>query len=211
MVRADASNVQASRRGIARQKGFTLVELGVVAVILIVLVVLALPKIEDKFIEGRIPTAGRDLLQSISRLRSAANITQSPLPFATLPSMDNLFRDGHFAVNGSVVKHQLGTAQGEVVVTTLASGAAASITLWGLSPLNCPNLFNQVQKAADVVEVGTSGTALAPTAPSPPSAVPTTASATVVKTPTAAYDAGKVVAACSEAGSHNFLRFYVNG
>ena len=182
-----------------------------VAVILIVLVALVLPKIEDNIIEGRIAPAGRDLSLSITRLRSAANLTQSTAPYASLPSMDSLFRDENFNVNGAVVTHRLGTANGEVVVTSIASGAAVAITLWGLSSLNCPALSNQVQKGADVIEVGTSGTATAPTAPPPPAAVPTTASPTVVKTPTSAYDGGKVIAACVAGSSHNFLRFYVTG
>jgi hypothetical protein len=185
--------------------------LSVVAIILIVLVILAVPKIEDKIIEGRIAPAGRDLSLSITRLRSAANLTQSTTPYSSLPPLDGLFRDENFNVNGSVVTHQLGTAHGEVVVTSIASGAAVAITLWGLSSLNCPALSNQVQKGADVIEVGTSGTAAAPTAPTPPSAVPTTPSATVVKTPTSAYDGGAVVAACEAGSSHNFLRFYISG
>jgi type IV pilus assembly protein PilA len=195
----------------ARQQGFTLIEVSVVAVVLVVLVALAVPKIEEKLIEGRIPPAGRDLALSIARMRALANMAPSTTPFATLPAMDALFKDGNFTVTGTSVGHQLGANGGEVVVTSIASGASVAFTVWGLHHANCPALSNQLHKAADVLEVGTSGTSSVPAPPSAPTSVPLVATATVVKTPTSTYDGGKVAAACSEAGRNNYLRFYVIG
>lgn len=191
-----------------RQQGFTLIELSVVAIILVVLGVLALPKIRELIISGRVSTAGQDLNRGVVQLKQVKAMTPSATPYATLPTADKLFASTSFTLNGTDVEHELGVTGGKVVFTSLASGAAMAITVWGLNPAACPGLAHTLSRTADAVEIGQAGTVATPAAPSAASAVPTTISTSVVKVATTNYDAAAATNACSTDGENNFMRFY---
>jgi type IV pilus assembly protein PilA len=206
--------VLAAQRGkkhvsLVAQRGFTLVEISVVSIILVVLVALAVPAINSYLIGGRVPTAGQDLTRAIVSLKQQAADTSSSTPFASVPGIAKLLANTNFTVNGTTVNHSLGDSAGEVQLAAVGSGAAAQLTVWGLHPSACPSLASSMSKAADVIEVGQSGTAAAPTAPTAASSVPSTTSTAVVKVPTVAYNAMSAQAACDTDGNHNYMRFYV--
>jgi type II secretory pathway pseudopilin PulG len=192
-----------------RQRGFTLIELAVVALVGIVLTALAVPKISEYIISGRVPAAGRDLIKAINRLNQLANLTQSTSPYLTLLSNDQLFTDSNFVVVGTVIRHGLGATSGEIYLTSLLTGTAFAVTVWGLDAATCPSLASVMSKASTAIEVSTSGTAATPTAPAAPTDVPTVTSATVVKTLTSSYNSAAARSACSSAGQFNYMRFYI--
>ncbi|MDO8280744.1 MAG: prepilin-type N-terminal cleavage/methylation domain-containing protein [Burkholderiaceae bacterium] len=200
-----------SHPSLRRQTGFTLIELSVVAIILVVLSALAVPQIREQIIAGRVSSSGQDITKAIVRLKEAAALTPTATPFASLPSVEKLFSGSNFKVSGSLVNHDLGDPAGGITLSSLSSGAAVALTVWGLHPATCPALANVVSKVADAIEVGTAGSVDAPAAPPTPGAVPTAAGAGVVKIAFGKYDASAAAAACAVTGQHNFMRFYVNG
>lgn len=200
-----------SHASLRRQSGFTLIELSVVAIILVVLSALAVPQIREQIIAGRISSSGQDITRAIVRLKEAAALTPTATPFASLPSVDKLFSASNFKVSGPLVSHDLGDPSGGILLSSLSAGAAAVLTVWGLHPATCPALANVVSKVADAIEVGTAGSADAPAAPVAPGAMPTTTGGGVVKAAFGKYDAAAAAAACAVSGQHNYMRFYVNG
>lgn len=195
----------------ALQRGFTLIELGIVAIILVVLVAIAMPQIENYMIGGRVPVAGQDLSKAIASLKGQAKSTSSSTPFASVPGVEKLLAQTNFTVSGTTVKHSLGASAGEVQLAAVGTGAAAQVTVWGLHPAACPSLASAMSKAADAIEVGQSGTIDAPTAPTAASSVPSTTTTAVVKTATVPYNALSAQSACNQDGNNNFMRFYING
>jgi type II secretory pathway pseudopilin PulG len=193
-----------------KQGGFTFIELGAVIIIIVVLGALVTPRIREVLIGGRVPTSGQDLAKGIAQLKQAAAVSQSTTPFATLPGPAQIFPGSNFKVSSTFVIHDLGVAGGRVVVDSIASGAAASITVWGINSAACPGLATAVNKAADAVEIGQGGTVTTPAAPSAPTAVPTAVSTNVVKIAGGNYDGVAAGAACNTTGEHNYIRFYVN-
>lgn len=192
-----------------RQLGFTLVEISVVSIILVVLVALAVPAINSYMIGGRVPTAGQDLTRAIVSLKQQAADNSSATPFASVPGIEKLLANTNFTVSGTTVSHSLGDAAGEVTLAAVGTGAAAQLTVWGLHPSACPSLASSMSRAADAIEVGQAGTAAAPAAPTAASSMPSTTSTAVVKVPTVAYNAMAAQTACNTDGNHNYMRFYV--
>lgn len=193
------------------QGGYSFIDLSVVLVVLTVLAALIWPRVEGYLIEGRVPTAGRDLLKVMSMLKSSSAATPTTTPFATLQPSDALFADTNFNVSPGVIQHGLGVASGRIVPTVLGGGAAVSITLWGLHPSACRSLPGILAKLVDAIEIGRSGTNTAPTAPTDPSVVPTVLSASVFKIAISSFDAMGGGIACNLDGSNNYVRFYMNG
>ena len=202
-----------SMKSLRKQGGFTLIELSVVAIVLVVVTALAIPAIRGYIIEGRVPSSGSDITKAIVQLKQASSLTPSATPFATLPTVDRLFAGTNYKVDtaANTVAHDLGFTGGRITIASLAGGAAVSMTVWGLAPGTCPSLSNTVSKAADVIEIGQGGTAAAPAAPAAAAAVPTALGANVVKITGGNYNASAAAAACSPAGEHNYMRFYING
>jgi type IV pilus assembly protein PilA len=200
-------------KSIRSQQGFTLIEVAVVTIILVVLTALAIPAIRDYIMQGRVPSSGQDLTKAIVQLKQSASLTPSATPFATLPTVDKLFAGSNFKVDtaANTVKHDLGATAGSVTISSLSSGAAVVVTVWGLAPAACPGLANTVSKAADVIEVGQGGTVAAPAAPTAATAVPASLTTNVVKITGGSYSATGAAAACSAAGENNYMRFYING
>ena len=191
------------------QRGFTLVEIGVVAIILVVLIAIVVPRIQDEIISSRVPSVGKDLITAITRLQQIAVVSNSSTPFSVLPALENLFSGSNLVFSGASLLHGLGDPTGRVEVDSLLSGAAVVITLWGIDPAACPALALTLSKSVAAVEISMSGTASAPTAPTPPAAPPIVLSATVVKVATTAFDAGLARSACNSTGQHNFMRFFI--
>ncbi len=191
------------------QRGFTLVELGIVTIVLVVLVALAVPQIQSYIIAGRVPSSGQDLTKAIVQLKQQAATSPSPTPFATVPGIEKLLANTNFAVSGTTVNHSLGAQAGQVTLATVGTGASAAITVWGVHPAACPSLAGTLAKAADVIEIGQGGTADAPAAPAAAAAVPTATSANVVKIPSSPYSASAAQGACDTSGNHNYMRFYI--
>jgi prepilin-type N-terminal cleavage/methylation domain-containing protein len=195
----------------ATQEGFSLIELSAVLVLLTVLAALVWPRVEAYIIEGRVSTAGRDLLKVMSMLKNSAAATPNPIPFASLQAADIMFADTSFNISPGVVQHGLGVATGRIVPTVIGGGSAMAITLWGLHPSACKLLPGTLARLVDSIEVGRAGTSSTPTAPSAPTAVPVALSASVFKTSITGFDAMGAGSACNLDGSNNYVRFYMNG
>ncbi len=193
------------------QRGFTLIEISIVTIILVVLVALAVPAIQSYIVGGRVPSAGQDLTKAIVTLKQQSSVTPSATPFATVPGIEKLLANTNFAINGTTVNHSLGDNSGQVVLAPVGTGAGAQLTVWGLHPAACPSLASSMAKAADAIEVGQSGTVDTPTAPTAASSIPSTTSTAVVKVSTVGYNATAAQAACSTDGNNNYMRFYIKG
>jgi prepilin-type N-terminal cleavage/methylation domain-containing protein len=203
------TRLKLSRSALRKQAGFTLIELGVVAVILVVLVALATPAIREYIISGRVPSSGQDLSKAIVTLKQSSALSNSATPYSSVGTVDKYFTNSNFKVSGTTVTHDLGFNGGAIVLDSLSSGAAVSLTLWGISPSACPGLANAISKSADAIEVGQGGTVATPTAPTAATAIPTATTTNVVKIPGGTYNASAAAAACNTAGQNNYMRFYI--
>lgn len=150
----------------ANQKGFTLIELGIVIVILTVLAALAIPAIRTEIIKGRVSSTADDTVKAIVALKNIAGTAQNDVPFAGLTGqqVQALFRNsnlklGTAAAANPAVTHSLGGATGNiqyaVINTGPGAGSGLTISITGVNEAACANFATSVSKAADAVLIAT--------------------------------------------------------
>lgn len=157
-------------------KGFTLIELGIVVVILTILAALAIPAIRTEIIKGRVASTGDDTVKAIVALKNLAGTATNATPFTGLTGaqVQGLFRNsnqklGSATATDPVVTHSLGTATGSfryvVVDTGAGAGSGVLIGIHGINEAACANLATALSKAADAVSIGPTSATGAYTAP----------------------------------------------
>lgn len=154
-----------------QQAGFTLVELLVVAAIIAILTIAALPQIQSYIVSGKVGPANNEFQRGLTRMKiNAEGNGTTPYSGVTTAVFANTMRDGSvFTVagtgNGATIKHGL-VASGAGVVdvapgTIVTAGDSFVVTLNGTNRGACPDFVATVQKSAALMSInGTSVKAL---------------------------------------------------
>lgn len=205
--------LKAKRQG---QKGFTLIELGIVIVILTVLAALAIPAIRTEIIKGRVSSTADDTVKAIVALKNIAGTSQVATPFAGLTGaqVQALFRNSNQKLGTSTatvpsVTHSLGLGTGSFQYAVVDSGGGAGsgvlLSVHGVNEAACSNLATSVSKAADALSITTNaaGTYTAATYTAP------NVSGTSVKPLGGVYNPTAAAGACT-AGDSNQVNILIN-
>jgi len=154
------------------QKGFTILELTFVLVVIALLGVLAYPRVTALLIEGRMDPTTRDLTGALIRIRANAEGTgNTPYANASTSTLANALRDRTTAMtvagigNTATVQHRLGTTGSQVIVapaTITTAGDGFAVTFNTPNAAVCPGLATAMQDQAEITS--TNGTVLARTA-----------------------------------------------
>ncbi|MBU4610291.1 type II secretion system protein [Achromobacter sp. GG226] len=150
-----------------KQAGFSLVEVGVVTVILIIVAIIGLPAINGFVIENRAPKVAGELQRFVARTKASAE-GGGPTPFANINNANNLVKALRTSSvvkaneDTSVIAHRLG-GQGSgtngvltVAPATLAGGGAGSafaLTLTNVNEAACPSLASIMQQMSDQMSI----------------------------------------------------------
>lgn len=178
---------------LARQRGFSLVEVSIVTAIVLLLAIIGIPAIGSYVIENKVPKAGEELARFILQARiNAPNGTSLPYAAIETAHFAALARDSSiFSVTGSDsatrVLHGLGS-DGEISVQPVSSGAAFSIGLTRVHHAACPSLASILQRVSDTITL-----------------TPADGSATVVKDAVTPYSALSVETRCARGDANDFL------
>lgn len=146
-----------------RQHGFTLIELGVVAAIIAILTIVALPKIQSYIVSGKVGPAQTQLQRGLTRMKiNAEGGGLTPYSSASTSVFANTMRDGSiFTVSGigsaSTIRHSLtASGSGAITVTPAAivtAGDAFNIVMAGVNRGACPDFAATTQKTAAVIDI----------------------------------------------------------
>ena len=160
------------RAPLARQRGFSLVEVSIVTAIILLISIAAIPAIGSYVIENKVPKVGEELQRFIARAKANAQGGGSaPYRGMSTATLANGVRNSSvLSVDGTgasaVVAHGLGGSgrAGNGVVTlaptTLAGGAVGSafeITLNNVNDAACPSLASMLQRVSDQIRISSNG------------------------------------------------------
>ncbi|PIT78477.1 type 4 pilus major pilin [Limnohabitans sp. JirII-31] len=148
----------AAKKG--RQRGFTLIELGIVLTIVAILALFAVPKVRGFIISGKVQSTGDDLTAAVARIRGngtgmATTPTYSNID-STVLSKALLTRTNAFTANGTTVYHKIGDSASAVTAapaTITASNDAFTVSFSGVNIAACPDLASNLQSLAEVITV----------------------------------------------------------
>jgi prepilin-type N-terminal cleavage/methylation domain-containing protein len=190
----------------ARQRGFSLIEVSIVAAIILLAAIIGIPAIGNYVIENKVPEVGRELQRFVARTKTnAQGAGTTPYAEVDTGTLANAVRDSSvLSVNGTgsaaVVAHGLGGAgtSGNGVITvepvSFASGGAGSgfaVTLNRVSHAACPSLASVMQRSAEIIAVqGQGGSVLVKDS---------------TATPPLAYVAARAEAQCAQGDSNTFV------
>jgi prepilin-type N-terminal cleavage/methylation domain-containing protein len=162
-------------RPLAAQRGFSLIEVSIVAAIILLAAIVGIPAIGTYVIENKVPEVGRELQRFVARTKANAQ-GGGPTPYVDIDTgaLANAVRDSSaLSVSGTgaaaLVAHGLGGAgtAGNGVVTVepvvFASGGAGSgfaVTLNRVSHAACPALASVMQRSAEIISVQGQGGAV---------------------------------------------------
>jgi type IV pilus assembly protein PilA len=138
-----------------KQKGFSMIQLGVVIAITLILAALGMPKFKDYLVQGRIPTIGQDLQRYIANVVTSAG-GGSTTPYTGLDQA-SFARDMRGTslmteTGNSTVRHNLGGGTAGTVVVT-ETGDSFVLTLNSVSAAACPELATTMQRSVDDISI----------------------------------------------------------
>lgn len=145
------------------QRGFTLIELTIVLILIAILAYLSMPKIRAYMIEGRVESHSKALAEAVMRIRANTE-GAGPTPYSSVSTatMANTLRDRSTAmtVNGSgtaaTVSHSLGATGALVSVATATittSGDSFAVTFPSVHNGACPSFSTQIQNTAEIISI----------------------------------------------------------
>jgi type IV pilus assembly protein PilA len=147
----------------SRQGGFTLIELGLVLLLIAVLGALAVPRVKTFIIEGRVSPTARDVLQAVARIRANAE-GGGATPYASVvtATLANTLADrsNTLTVTGvgaaATVTHALGATGATLTAasnTITTAGDSFTTTFNTVNFAACPLLASQIQSTAEAVSI----------------------------------------------------------
>lgn len=178
---------------VARQRGFSLVEVSIVTAIVLLLAIIGIPAIGSYVVENKVPKVGEELARFILQAKvNAPNGTSLPYAAIETNHFASLARDSSvFSVTGADastrVFHGLGT-DGEVTVQPVTSGSAFSIALSRVHHAACPSLASILQRVSDSITLTPDGSG-----------------SVVVKDAVTPYSALAVETRCARGDANDFL------
>mgnify|MGYP002358514929 CR=1 FL=1 len=193
-----ASLGRRARVGLAagRQRGFTLIELAIVGVIITIVMVLAMPSVKAKIIESKTPTVAGELQQAVVRINgSRASMGTAPYGTIAIAELGQVLRNTSFTITGApptAVQHSLGTDAGVAAVTVApatlnAANDSFTVTLAEVHRAACSGLAVTLSGYAEVISLTPNG-----------------GGATVLKAAGGVYDPALALSNC---GERNTLAF----
>lgn len=161
LIRACAARV--APLGKNRQGGFTLIELGLVLLLIAVLGALAVPRVRTFIIEGRVSPTARDLLSAVARVRANAE-GGGDTPYASMvtATLANTLSDRSNTLTvagvgaGAAVTHGLGATAATLTAaasTITTAGDSFTVTFNTVNFGACPLLASQIQSTAEAVSI----------------------------------------------------------
>lgn len=154
-------------RHLRKQGGFSLVEVGIVTVIIIIVSIIGLPAINGYIIENRAPKVAGELQRFVARTKASAE-GGGPTPYANISNANNLVKalrtSSVVSVNNTtnVVAHRLGgqgTGTNGVITVTPASlaggavGSAFDVSLTNVNEAACPSIASIMQQVSDQMSI----------------------------------------------------------
>ena len=160
-------------RGLAAQRGFSLIEISIVTTLMMLIAIIGIPAIQGYVIENKVPRVAEELQRFVARMKANTNgFGVSPYLGLDSGALANALRTSSVvSVTGfgprASVAHGLGgtghSGRGVISVEPQAvaggsSGSAFSITLNDVNQAACPALASILQRLAEVVTIaGASG------------------------------------------------------
>ena len=146
------------------QTGFTLIELTVVFLILVVLAVIAVPRIQSLIIENKTPTVARELQSAVTRMRgSRAGAGATPYTGIAIAELGANLRNTSFTIDGppaTAVSHTLGSGAAAPTITIGAvntgagAGSGFTVLFTDVDAAGCGPLASTLAGAAEAVQIG---------------------------------------------------------
>jgi len=143
-------------------RGFTLIEVAIVAAIVLITAIIGIPAINTYVIENKVPKVGQDLQRFVARVKVASQGLGNT-PYAEMNNaqlVSGLRGSSVVSIAGSgaaaVVQHGLGAASGRIVAgpaSIMTASDAFSLTLDQLNGAACPGLAAVMQRVAERITV----------------------------------------------------------
>jgi Tfp pilus assembly protein FimT len=152
-----------------QQAGFTLVEMTVVFLVIVVLTVLAVPRVQALIIEGSTPSVAQEMQRAVNRIRSArAGAGVTPYATVSLAEMGAVLRNSNYTVTpaapeaATAIRHPLGSGQGAAALTVatgslVAAGDSFVVTYAEVDRAGCAPLMATLSGSAEVVSITPNG------------------------------------------------------
>jgi prepilin-type N-terminal cleavage/methylation domain-containing protein len=154
-----------------RQRGFTLIELSIVALILLVLAVVGVPSIQSLLIENRAPAAARDLQSAavkIRQVRAANGAIATPYTGIAIAELGSMLRGSSYEVTpaapaaATAIAHSIGSGDATPSVTiaagTLAiAGDSFTVSLADVARAACASFASTFARQAEVIAITPAG------------------------------------------------------
>ncbi|TAL78054.1 MAG: prepilin-type N-terminal cleavage/methylation domain-containing protein [Burkholderiaceae bacterium] len=188
-----AFNITVVRRNIARERGFSLVEVSIVTAIMLLLAIISIPAIGGYIIENKVPKVGEELARFIVQSKvNALNGSTTPYLDMDTGRFASFVRGSSvFSVSGSEssarVLHGMGS-NGEVTIEPAQSGEAFAITLTRVNNAACPSIASVMQRVSESITISAGSEA-----------------ATVVKDATTPYSALSAESHCAQGDVNTFV------
>lgn len=161
-------NSKCSVASLARQRGFSLIEISIVTTIMMLLAIVGIPAIQGYIVESKVPRVAEEIQRFVARLKMTTHgFGASPYGNVDTTVLANALRGSSVvsvtgAGTGANVAHGLGGAgvSGRGVIRVVPHalpgapvGSAFLLTLNDVNHAACPGLASVLQRIAEVVTI----------------------------------------------------------
>ncbi|MDO9025465.1 MAG: prepilin-type N-terminal cleavage/methylation domain-containing protein [Zwartia sp.] len=161
-----------SYKSLARQRGFSLIEISIVTTIMMLLAIVGIPAIQGYIVESKVPRVAEEIQRFVARLKMTTHgFGASPYGSVDTTVLANSLRGSSVVAvtgtgSGANVAHGLGGAgvSGRGVIRVVPHalsgapvGSAFLLTLNDVNHAACPGLASVLQRIAEVVTISGAG------------------------------------------------------
>jgi type IV pilus assembly protein PilA len=158
------NNINNLRNKNNKQKGFSLVELSIVLLIITILGALAYPKMRTFLIGGKTKPTADDIMVAINRIRANSEGTgNTPFTGVATATIANTLRERSNALtvtgvgSTATLQHKLGAQSAQITAgpaTMTTLGDSFTVTVSNVNDAACPELATALQNNADIIKIG---------------------------------------------------------